>query len=399
MEKITDWYFAVIFFAGFLGFVVAGILFYLNKNNSFPARLLAGFLVCISYLAINFGLMVTTFYLHFPHLWRAFGWTSFCYAPLAYIYVRSVLEQSYSFKRKDFLWFLPAILYTINLLPFYLWPAAEKIEFLENLLATPRLILREPEGLLPQGWGVWARLVIGVVATTGQFLLLAKWKKKILEAEKRIEQNIVIFRWLSLFSLVNAIFYTLVFIAFIFHFSGSSNYNYPIIFTICGTIFFVCISLLVRPSILYGMTGWLQEPEPTLLPEPDNEQRKNSLSISQGTAYKEAIENHFRTKLPFRKNGYTIGELSQELNIPSYQLSAFINQEYGKNFNELINQFRVNYLVDLVKTSPDYHQFTLEALGKEAGFNTRAAFISAVKKNTGKTPSDYFGRKTEAIEA
>ena len=79
------------------------------------------------------------------------------------------------------------------------------------------------------------------------------------------------------------------------------------------------------------------------------------------------------------------------MGIPSYQLSAFINQEYGKNFNELLNDYRVDYLAKLAKTSTDFYQYTLEALGRKAGFNSRTTFITAVKKRTNQTPSDYFG--------
>lgn len=404
MDKVSDWYFAFIFFTGITGFVVAALLFFVNKSNSFTARLLAGFLVCISYLTINFGLMVTSFYIHFPHFWRAFGWSSFCYAPLAYIYVRSVLEQSYSFKRNDIIWFLPALLYTINLLPFYAWTTPEKIIFLKNQFANPELIFREPEGLLPSGWGVWARVLLGIIATIGQFLQLRKWKKRILGPENRVEQNSHLFRWLFLFSMAMAIYYTLIILEFIFHFSGAGNFNYPVAFTISATIFFVCIALLVRPSILYGMTGWLQEPAPNQQYEiatpgilSEKNHFRHSLSLSQGMVIKERLENHFTSNTPFRKTGYTIANLAQELDIPSYQLSAFINQQYGKNFNELVNEYRVNYLAGLLKDSPEYFQFTLEALGKLAGFNTRASFIAAVKRSTGKTPSEFFGKKNEEI--
>lgn len=55
------------------------------------------------------------------------------------------------------------------------------------------------------------------------------------------------------------------------------------------------------------------------------------------------------------------------------------------------------FLSGLLKSSPEYFQFTLEALGREAGFNSRTAFINAVKKNTGMPPSEFFGRKSECI--
>jgi AraC-like DNA-binding protein len=126
---------------------------------------------------------------------------------------------------------------------------------------------------------------------------------------------------------------------------------------------------------------------------------KNTLSIQQGVVIKNALESHFNENLPFRKNSYTIGDLSHELSIPTHQLSAFINQEYGKNFNELINEYRVEYLTNTIKNREDQFQFTLEALGKEAGFNSRASFISAVKKKTGKTPSEIFGRRGEVLSS
>jgi AraC-like DNA-binding protein len=323
---------------------------------------------------------------------------------MAYLYVRSVLEQSYRFKKWDFLFFLPAILHALNLLPFYILPASEKLEIISNAYINKKLIALEPEGLLPQRWSIWARILLGVLTTFGQFFLLSKWKSRIYIDVKNESQNVSTFRWLNMFTLIQALFWSLVILEFIFHFSRKADLNYTIIFTITGTIFFISMYLLLRPSILYGMTGWLQAsknpnfPPDKIIPVAESvSTNKNTLSMEQGGAYKRALESHFRENMPFRKNGYTIGDLSHELNIPSHQLSAFINQEYGKNFNELINEYRVDYLSDTIRSSNDHLQFTLEALGREAGFNSRAAFIAAVKKKTGKTPSELFGRRGESI--
>lgn len=313
-----------------------------------------------------------------------------------------MLEQSFRFKRWDFLLLLPALLLILNDLPYFILPTSAKIEYLQKVIKNYKLVALEPEGMLPMGWAAWFRVLVGVLSTVGQFLLLARWRKKILVKENPSKQNISTFNWLFLLSGIMALFFSIIILEFAFHFSSSNDLNYPIIFTISATIFFVCISLLARPSILYGMTGWLQETEAvnTEMQNPVQDTvietpKRNTLSIEQGQAYKEALEKHFHTNLSFKKNRYTISDLSQELNIPTYQLSGFINQEYGKNFNELVNEFRVDYLVGLLKKSPDYLQFTFEALGKEVGFNSRASFISAVKKRTGKTPSELFGRKRE----
>ena len=267
-----------------------------------------------------------------------------------------------------------------------------------------KLITLEPEGFWPEGWSIWLRVLVGIVSSIGQILLLKRWKPIIFDRMGTEKQNRETFQWLTLFSIVHALFWGLIMLELIFHFTMLPDLNYLIIFTISGTILFVSLFLLVRPSILYGLKGWLQkedipvsQPESIKpIPEPATSNR-NSLSVEQGEAYKLALESHFRENFPFRKNGYTIGDLSHELNIPSHQLSAFINQEYGKNFNELINEYRVDFLSEMIKSSTDHFQYTLEALGKEAGFNSRAAFISAVKKRTGKTPSEFFGRRGETL--
>ena len=106
-----------------------------------------------------------------------------------------------------------------------------------------------------------------------------------------------------------------------------------------------------------------------------------------------SIKNHFKNNKPFLATGYKIKDLSQELKTPIYLISSFINQEYGKNFNELINEYRVDYITDLLNESPDSQNFTLEALAKSAGFNSRNTFIEAVKKKSGMTPLNYFSKK------
>lgn len=119
-----------------------------------------------------------------------------------------------------------------------------------------------------------------------------------------------------------------------------------------------------------------------------------ALSIEQSLKLRQSIGDHLSSSLAFRRPGYTIRDLANETGIPGYMISMFINQEYGMNFNELINAYRVEYLARVFNTSFDYKTYTLEALGKMAGFNSRTAFIASIKKHTGMTPSAFFGRKT-----
>jgi AraC-like DNA-binding protein len=404
MLQLADWYFAIVFFVTVLGFLVSGILFFVNKTDTFSSKLLAGYLVSICILVLNNELMVTKFFLNFPHLWRATVFVSFCFQAFGYLYVRSVLEQAYTFKKWDFLFFLPALLYPLALLPFYVLPAQDKLLIIQKIIADSSLIAKEPESILPAGVGTLARSIFGIILCFFQFKMLFNWKKKLKLAPTSLDQNNVIYNWLFYFSVMCMLLYVLALGIIIFQLSVYFSVWHTLIFAITTSILFNVVYLLFRPNILYGMTGWLQQPIPQVeimddkmtiaLQKTKEELPRTSLTLEQGMAYKSQLENHFHENKPFIKGGYTMGDLSRELSIPSHQLSAFINQEYGKNFNELINNYRVAYLEKMVAESPEYLNYTLEALGQLAGFKSRASFYSAVKKKTGLTPASLFSSKT-----
>jgi AraC-like DNA-binding protein len=409
INEVINWPFTIVFFVALLGFLVSVMLITINQTDTFPNRLLAGYLGCFSLLALNYSLMTTSFFLQFPHTWRILAWASFSFAPFGYLYVRSVLEQNFWFRRKDVWWFVPGLIHFLCLIPFFVLSSAEKQVILGKIFANPKLIMIEPESILYDGLGIWMRVGVIVTSTIAQLRILYKWRP-IIYRNERNHQNITNYKWLVLFSLTMLVFSILIVFQVFFHMIMPADLNLLVLFTIAFTILFICFYLLFKPSILYGMRGWLQQPkEPASdLQEPEKtepvtesletplvaiDKKKIYLSVDQGNTIRQVLENHLVANSPYRKTGYTISDLSNEVAIPSYLLSAFINQEYGKNFNELINEYRVGYFLELVKQPNANSQYKLEALGKEAGFNTRASFIRAVKKKTGFTPSDFVTKK------
>jgi hypothetical protein len=249
-----------------------------------------------------------------------------------------VVEQSFRLRRSDLLFFIPALVYTLCFLPYYFLPAAEKLAIVTDLFSDRTLIAREPDVHLPQGLGVAARLIYGMILLTAQFVLLARQRKSSVGNKVLVHQNQSIFRWLLLFTIVLSIFYVLLVLQYLTTISRWYNLTAFINLTFTATIRFISFYLLAKPSILYGITGWIK---PTEKPEPEPEimnatiqtdSKKNSLTPEQGMAYKILLEDHLANHHPFCEGGYTINDLSSELKIPSYQLSTFINQQYGKKF-------------------------------------------------------------------
>jgi AraC-like DNA-binding protein len=399
-EQMADhlfWFYILVTFFCLLGLVISLILYLSNRNESFAPKLLSAILFCISYSLFGYLLYISKAYRIFPHLFRTPLFMSLCVAPLTYIYVRSSLEQAFHFKKKDFWFFIPAVLYTAQFIPFYLLPASQKLVIIEQALQSKAFGARESEGMLPPGLGVILRMVYSLVMVISTYVLLIRWRKSNNRELLKIHQNNEIFQWLVYLSIVMSSTFLVLVIGYVFQISYYlQQFRIPSI-TVTLTIFFICAYLLFKPNILYGLKGWLPLQDTDDTPELTHADieptaKRQSFTVEQGLVFKNLIESHFTQNFPFIKHRYSIRDLSAEIDVPSYLLSAFINQEYGKNFSEFINENRVAYLIGLASQNPEHFQnYTLEVIGQMGGFKSRASFIAAVKRKTGKTPSEVFG--------
>lgn len=77
-----------------------------------------------------------------------------------------------------------------------------------------------------------------------------------------------------------------------------------------------------------------------------------------------------------------------KLGIKIYELSAVLSQIKLTNFNQYINQFRIEELINQLENGVQAN-ITIEALGQEVGFKSKSSFYTAFKKHTGHTPSEY----------
>ncbi|HEY8894276.1 MAG TPA: helix-turn-helix domain-containing protein [Niastella sp.] len=108
------------------------------------------------------------------------------------------------------------------------------------------------------------------------------------------------------------------------------------------------------------------------------------------------IRNRLNTYMlqqkPFLKQHYKITHLSNDLEMPLHQLSAFLNKQMGMHFTDYLNQFRIRYCEELIrKERPG--RVNLKEIVSKCGFHNRNTFTTAFKKFTGKTPSEYIRNK------
>ncbi len=84
----------------------------------------------------------------------------------------------------------------------------------------------------------------------------------------------------------------------------------------------------------------------------------------------------------------SLNSLAKELGISIHELSRIINTGLRKNFNDFVNEFRIQDVARKMK-DPTYDRITLLGIAYDCGFNSKTTFNRAFKQILGKSPAEY----------
>ncbi|MCB0734498.1 MAG: helix-turn-helix domain-containing protein [Bacteroidetes bacterium] len=100
------------------------------------------------------------------------------------------------------------------------------------------------------------------------------------------------------------------------------------------------------------------------------------------------LEAHMPSEKPFLNPSLSLRFLADQLSVHPNQLSWLLNEKVGKNFNEFVNDYRIEHFKKLVADDSNRH-ISLVGLAFESGFNSKTVFNTTFKKKTGLTPKAY----------
>ncbi|NRB49635.1 MAG: helix-turn-helix transcriptional regulator [Saprospiraceae bacterium] len=104
--------------------------------------------------------------------------------------------------------------------------------------------------------------------------------------------------------------------------------------------------------------------------------------------HRQKMLTYMKEERPFLKGGYSLKEFSKDVDIPPHLISWILNQHLQSNFSSLLNQHRVHYAAQLLKSSR-YDHYSISGIALEAGFNSVSVFNQHFKKQIGVTPSAF----------
>ena len=358
-------------------------------------------------------LTITKQILNYPAFHRTGMVTAYLAIPFLYIYSRNSFYPGKLWQKSDWIFLLPALVYLIDYMPFFTLPSEQKIAILQQNLATENRMFLAGEGWMGFS-GLYFPLAYVWIAIIMYFQLRLILINRKLESGFNSSHNRRLFNFIVTISIL----YVPIFIPGVFGILLKLPwFNGNFIGLSFGlSLSAVSIYLFISPDILYGFlpekkfsipvaaeqqnTATQQIPTlPSLLMEekkiPESIQNTNiETDISQTTEADEEIAaetkivlEHMNKQKPFLQQGFTIQDLSNQTDIPVYQLSPLINGHFKMSFTNWVNRYRIEYFIELVPNNP---QLTMEALSKKSGFISRSTFINAFKKEKDTTPREYF---------
>ncbi|MES2773632.1 MAG: AraC family transcriptional regulator [Bacteroidota bacterium] len=390
------------------GLVYAVLMFKKGlANDSRSDKWLSVFLLlCILYIApwmVGFAGWYDTqpyrdflFYMPFQHL--------YVIGPVVFFYVQSLLNPSFAFTKKNCVHFIPGILYALFSLAMFI---------------TDKLVLQRyfflADGADPDfdAWYQWT----GFCSMLVYFILSLRYynvyRNIIVQLVSYADQ--VLFRWIRNFLLafLLMLIVRLVFNLLVMAFPSLGNYggtwwyflSFAIIFyyiaitgysnAIESRVSFRIQHLLTNKPLLllqYRSTTDLQIKEPIIedadfveISNPQKEAFDTSFPMDTWT---EKISLLFTTEKLYENPELSLSDLSKKLQTNPSVLSRIINQGFGQNFNDFVNAYRVNAVKAKLEAGEQKVQ-TLLGIAFDCGFNSKATFNRAFKKDTGSSPKEW----------
>ena len=318
--------------------------------------------------------------------------------PVIFFYVQSLLNPSFRFGKKEWLHLLPGILYLL---------------FSIIMVVTDKLVLKKyyflANGQDPD-FDTWYQLT-GFASMLFYFFLSLRYynlyKKLIVQVVSYAE--LVSFRWVRNFLVA---FLIMLFVKIVFFIleeitdlSYWDTWWYFLVFAIL--FYYIAISgyansvetkvafkphlLTYRPTLLLNyspsltLTESVTEEAEIIAIEPAS---KENAADEVLTEWKPKLLGLLQEEKIYEDPELTLTQVAKQLQSNPSFISMVVNRGFELNFNDFVNQFRIEAVKEMLKKG-EHKKQTLLGIAYECGFNSKATFNRAFKKVTGLTPKEW----------
>ncbi len=369
---------SLFFFIATIAGLATAVMVLFSKKNYSKSFFLGMFLLSLALVSIyNFYLSANIFK-NFPDLITITKAFIFLTAPCSFLYVRNILSLKKSFRKYDWLHFVPFMIYFGLTIIVYIgsFTNIKAIDYLANIIKNPFSILT---------LSLWLCYVFF------QTMLILNYDLKKFKGNQFHRGKVI--NWIKVYNLMILFLFSAL---FVHHF-------------LLRKVAIVDISCYVLiSSVLFFTVGWLYF-KPYIFHDEDetfdfvvdnaiivkSKEVKNVIPITNELTsekredYLLKLDYVLNSKSLFLKKDFVIRDLSDETGISVHHLSNLINSEFGLHFQDYINLKRIEYFREKIN-DPEWKDLSLEGMAWGSGFKSRTTCFRAFIKHTGKSPSEYF---------
>jgi AraC-like DNA-binding protein len=327
--------------------------------------------------------------------------SAFAIGPLAFLYVRSTLNDDTQFSKKDWIHFIVFAIIFLGRLPFNFSSWEEKLMVADKIIndSWRSLSYSTYNHILPLRINYKLKGLHFLIYLISIWYVLLKSKFKKPSSMVLLKQQKIVYNWLHFFAVTISILGVLFGLILFPNAKDKLTYHLEanILFMLVFSGFLILIlGLILYPQILYGFP---MEKTLVKINEEVNESEviDETESISLHEDYIENIRvllQKWEEEFKFKDSNSTVISLSVDIDIPRHHLAYFFNQVNNEKYIDWRNRLRVEYAVEILSSDQKYDK-TIEVLGAECGFRSYSAFIRSFKQFTGKLPKDFI-RETNA---
>ncbi|RCW30356.1 AraC family transcriptional regulator [Marinilabilia salmonicolor] len=297
----------------------------------------------------------------------------FLNGPIFFFYIQSIIKIEFRFK-----W-----IHSLHLIPFVLFSLSRFLIYNESFAPSFYYGAQMPYRILLVYISISVSITGYLVAI---FFMLIKHRKEIKNYFSFTSREITLDWFLIVITIISISYILLIFIP-LFDFipiSPGKKVFWFNQFNLALLGFILLIFGLLQP-VIYTDTPVNQE-------ERRNSQKiksgRSGLSSEEMTEISNTIMEYLTLQKPYLNPDYSLEQMARDLNITRQNISLVINESIGKNFFQLINEFRVEEFKQLV-IDPKLSHITLLGLAFDAGFNSKSSFNRIFKEFSGETPSSF----------
>lgn len=303
----------------------------------------------------------------------------FLIGPVFYFYVQTLLDRMKVFSRKDLIHFLPAIIYLIYSLVVFIVDKLilEEFYFYADDRDKDLVFWYQMSGLLSMLFYLFISL-----------RYYQNYRKLSLQEVSFADE--IAFKWVKNFAIAFGLILVLRVLFFILN-PEWGQFGRKYWYYLCFSILLMYISITgysntIRTAIRLGLSRM-----GSFVPLEKEEIVETNMDTTEDLAlqeWKHKITQLFETEHVYQNANLTLTDLAQQLSTNRNIISRSINQEFGMNFNDFVNEKRAEAVIAKLKNG-EHKQNTLLGIALDCGFNSKTTLNRSFKKHTGSTPKQF----------